>query len=95
MFYQTLMFIQWIVLVYIYLLGLNALLTWLVHFKILDTRSSAVNVLRDLFYKLTDPLLRPIRKRIPNIGGLDFSMVIAIFFLILMKDVIHMLIINL
>ena len=65
------------------------------HFKILDTRSYAVNVLRDLFYKLTDPLLRPIRKRIPNIGGLDFSMVIAIFFLILMKDVIHMLIINL
>jgi YggT family protein len=95
MFYQTLMFIQWIILVYIYLLGLNALLIWLVHFKILDTRSYAVNVLRDLFYKLTDPLLRPIRKRIPNIGGLDFSMVIAIFFLILMKDVIHMLIINL
>ena len=95
MFYQTLMFIQWIMGVYIWLLGLNALLTWLVHFKILDTRSYAVNVLRDLFYKLTDPLLRPIRKRIPNIGGLDFSIVIAIFFLILMQDVIHIVINNL
>jgi len=90
MFYQSLMFLQWIMGVYIWLLALNAILTWLVHFKILDTRSYAVNVLRDLFYKMTDPILRPIRKRIPSIGGLDFSIVIAIFFLILMQDIIQM-----
>ena len=39
-----------------------------------------------MLYRLTEPLLRPIRNILPNFGGLDFSPLVAIFGIILVKD---------
>jgi len=40
----------------------------------------------DTLYRLTEPMLRPIRNLLPNFGGIDFSPLIAILILLFLKD---------
>ncbi len=67
----------WIIIV-------SAILSWLLAFNILDYRNNFVRTVSDTLYRLTEPLYRPIRRILPNLGGLDLSplvVLIAIFFL--------------
>ena len=62
-----------VVSIYIWVLIINALLSWLIAFNILNTSNRFVYSLLDISYKMTDPLLRPIRNFLPNLGGIDIS----------------------
>ena len=55
-----------------------AILSMLVGFNVLDTRNRVVWGLSDFFYRVTEPLLRPIRNRLPNLGGIDLSPLVAL-----------------
>ena len=57
----------------------NAVISWLVTFEIVSRRNAFVAQIWDTTQKLTDPLLRPIRKLIPPIGGIDLSPIVLIF----------------
>ena len=70
-----------IVTLYIWVLILNAVLSWLVAFNILNTSNRFVYAILDLSYRLTDPPLNFIRKYIPNFGSIDISPVILILLL--------------
>ncbi len=50
-----------------------AILSLLVSFGILDTRNRLVWTLSDFFYRVTEPALRPVRNRLPQLGGIDIS----------------------
>ena len=60
-----------VVSIYIWILIINAILSWLIAFNILNTSNRLVYSLLDVSYKMTDPLLRPIRNFLPNLGGID------------------------
>ena len=75
-----------IVSIYIWILIINALLSWLVAFNVLNTSNRLVYSLLDISYKLTDPLLRPIRNFLPNLGGIDISPVILILLLMFIRN---------
>ena len=64
------------------------ILTWLVHFGIVNTRYQFVHMVGEFLYKITEPALRPIRRFIPAFGGIDISPVILILLLWFAKDVI-------
>ncbi|KTR06729.1 membrane protein [Aureimonas ureilytica] len=67
----------WIIIV-------SAILSWLLAFNILDYRNNFVRTVTDTLNRMTEPLYRPIRNMLPNLGGLDLSplvVLIAIFFL--------------
>jgi YggT family protein len=51
----------------------NAVLSWLVSFDIVDRRNRIVAQIWDVTTRLTDPILAPIRKVVPAVGGVDFS----------------------
>lgn len=50
-----------------------AILSLLVNFGVLDTRNRLVWTLSDFFFRVTEPVLRPVRNRMPQLGGIDIS----------------------
>ncbi|WP_191085950.1 YggT family protein [Roseococcus microcysteis] len=57
---------------------LAAVLSLLVGFGVLDTRNRLVWTLSDFFYRVTEPALRPVRNRLPNLGGIDLSPLVVL-----------------
>ena len=51
----------------------SAIMSWLVAFGVINVRNQFIRVVVDLLYRLTEPLLRPIRRFLPNLGGVDIS----------------------
>lgn len=68
--------------IYIFLLIGNAILSWLVAFNVVNTSNQVVNTIGSFLYRITEPVLRPIRRFIPSIGGIDISPVILILLLV-------------
>jgi YggT family protein len=74
--------------IYIWLLIAAAILSWLVAFNVVNARNQFVHMVGDFLYRITEPVLRPIRNVMPNLGGIDLSPVILILLIILIKDII-------
>jgi len=55
-----------------------AVLSLLVGFGVLDTRNRLVWTLSDFFYRVTEPALRPVRNRLPQLGGIDISPLVVL-----------------
>ncbi|HEV7455711.1 MAG TPA: YggT family protein [Roseococcus sp.] len=55
-----------------------AVLSLLVGFGVLDTRNRLVWTLSDFFYRVTEPVMRPVRNRLPNLGGIDISPLVVL-----------------
>ncbi len=66
---------------YIWILIINAVLSWLVAFSILNIENRFVYAILDFSYKITAPPLNIIRRYLPNFGSIDISPVILIFLL--------------
>ena len=73
---------------YIWLLIAAAVLSWLVAFNVVNTRNQVVAMVGDFLFRITEPVLRPIRNILPSFGGLDLSPVVLILIIILLKDFI-------
>ena len=65
--------INWVLSIYIYILIASAVLSWLVAFGVISFSNPNVRQANDVLRRLTDPVLNPIRKFLPLIGGLDLS----------------------
>jgi YggT family protein len=52
---------------------LAAIVQTLLAFNVLDGRNRIVWTIADFLYRVTEPLLRPIRNRLPSLGGVDLS----------------------
>jgi YggT family protein len=74
--------------IYIWLLIAAAVLSWLVAFNVVNTRNQVVHMVGDMLYRLTEPVLRPIRNLLPNLGGIDISPVIVILIILFLENVI-------
>ena len=73
---------------YIWLLIAAAILSWLVAFNVVNTRNQFVAMIGDFLWRITEPVLRPIRSIMPNLGGIDISPVILIIGLLFLKQLI-------
>jgi len=65
--------INWVLSIYIYILIASAVLSWLIAFGVISFSNPNVRQASDVLRRLTDPVLNPIRKFLPLIGGLDLS----------------------
>ena len=74
--------------IYIYLLIASAVSSWLVAFNVINTSNRFVFTLLSFLHRITEPPLRPIRRIIPNLGGIDISPVILILILYFLRDLI-------
>jgi YggT family protein len=85
---ELLRFISYLLSLYIYVLIAAAVLSWLVAFNVVNTRNPLVASIGEFLYRVTEPLLRPIRNVLPNLGGIDVSPVILILIIIFIQSVI-------
>ena len=74
---------------YVYLLIASAILSWLVAFNVVNTRNPLVAGIAEFLYRITEPLLAPIRSFMPNFGGLDISPIIVILIIMFIQRVIE------
>ncbi len=74
--------------IYIWLLIASAVLSWLIAFNVVNTRNPIVHNVGEFLYRITEPLLRPIRNMLPNLGGIDVSPVILIIGLLFLRQLI-------
>jgi len=72
----------WIIIV-------SAILSWLLAFNILDYRNQFVRTITDILYKMTEPLYRPIRRVLPNLGGLDLSPLVVLLIIFFLQQLIY------
>ena len=77
-----------IITIYLWIIIINALLSWLVAFNVLNTQNRFVFAILDATHKLTDPVLNKIRRFIPMFGSIDISPVILILFLMFCRNII-------
>ena len=77
-----------IITIYIWIVIINAILSWLVAFNILNTQNRFVFSVLDATYKLTDPALNKIRRFLPTFGSVDLSPVVLILFLMFIRNLV-------
>ena len=75
---DLLTFISYLLTLYVYILIAAAVMSWLIAFNIVNPRSPVVGVVGQFLYHVTEPVLRPIRNLLPNLGGIDISPLIVI-----------------
>lgn len=63
---------------YVWVLIIGAILSWLIAFNVVNTQNRAIYTISDILYRLTEPALRPIRRVLPNLGGVDLSPIVLI-----------------
>jgi YggT family protein len=80
--------IDTVITVYIYLLIASAILSWLMAYKVVNVQNKVVYTLVSFLYRVTEPPLRPIRRIVPNLGGIDISPIILILLLYFVRDLI-------
>jgi len=64
--------------IYWWILIASAVFSWLVALRVINTYSRPVSVIGDFLYRATEPVLRPIRRVLPNLGGLDMSPIVVL-----------------
>ncbi len=67
--------LRWIIII-------QAILSWLVAFNVINTHSDFMRSLLYALDRLTEPLYRPIRRVLPDFGGIDFSPLVALLIII-------------
>ena len=77
-----------VVSLYIWILIINAIISWLVAFNVLNTSNRFVYSILDVSYKLTDPPLNYIRRFLPNLGSIDISPIVLILGLMFLRNLV-------
>jgi YggT family protein len=86
--YTFLRLVHTVISIYIWLLIAQAVLSWLVAFGVANRHNRAVAMIGDFLWRITEPLLRPIRSFLPDLGGIDISPVVLILILMFLRRLI-------
>ncbi|HEX7819371.1 MAG TPA: YggT family protein [Sphingobium sp.] len=83
--FQTLMILlnvaKWIIII-------QAIVSWLVAFNIINTSSDFVRTVLTALERMTEPLYRPIRKVMPDLGALDLSPMVVLLVIVILQQAI-------
>jgi YggT family protein len=77
-----------------WLIVASVVASWLVAFGVVNTRNHIVYRVLDILNRATEPLLRPLRRLIPPMGGLDLSPMIALLIIYVLQREIEIILIR-
>jgi YggT family protein len=80
--------ISTVINLYVWCIIISAILSWLIAFNVVNTQNRIIYLVGDTLYRITNPLLRPIRRYMPNLGGIDISPVILILALFFFRSLL-------
>ena len=73
---------------YIWVVIASAILSWLVAFNVVNVRNPIVGQIGDFLCRITEPALCPIRRLLPNLGGIDISPIILVLLLFFIRNLV-------
>ena len=73
--------ISTVIELFIWCLIISAILSWLIAFNVVNTQNRIVFMIGDFLHRITEPALRPIRRFLPNLGGIDISPIVVLLLL--------------
>ncbi|MET3662346.1 YggT family protein [Aquamicrobium ahrensii] len=85
--------IQTIVLaldLYWWIIIASAVFSWLYAFNVVNPRNQFVGTIGNMLFRLTEPALRPIRRFMPDLGGIDVSPIILLLVLFFVRQFLLM-----
>lgn len=85
---SILIFLNTLISLYIWIIIAGAVLSWLIMFNVVNTQNRFVYMFTDFVHRITEPALAPIRRFLPNLGGIDLSPIILILLLILARNLL-------
>ena len=74
---------------YMWLLIVSVVMSWLYSFNVVNTSNRFVYAIGYFTHRLTEPVLAPIRRFIPNLGSIDLSPLILLLAIVFLRNVIH------
>jgi len=74
--------------IYWWLIIASAIFSWLFAFNVINGRNQFVATIGDFLYRVTEPALRPIRRIMPDLGGIDISPIILLLLLFFVRQLI-------
>lgn len=80
--------IQVIVNVLWVIIFVQAIMSWLIAFNVINTYNDTVRTIWHALQRFTDPLYNPIRRILPDIGGLDLSPLVVLLILSIISNVL-------
>ncbi len=72
-----------------FLIIASAIFSWLYAFNVINTRNEAINMIGRSLYQVTEPIYRPIRRILPNMGGLDLSPLVVLVILFFLQQLLN------
>ncbi|MDP1750251.1 MAG: YggT family protein [Reyranella sp.] len=82
------MLIDKVIDIYTWIVIAGAIMSWLVAFGVVNVSNKFIRMVVDVLYRLTEPVLRPIRSILPNLGGVDISPVILLLGLFFLRSLL-------
>lgn len=86
--YSLLLLLDSVITIYIWFLIASVILSWLVSFNVVNTSNQFVSMIGEFLYRITEPALRPIRRFLPSLGGIDVSPVVLILVLVFLRNLL-------
>jgi len=81
-------FIDWLIGAYIWVIIIQAILSWLVAFNVVNTQNRFIYAVGNALYQLTEPVVGKVRRFLPPAGGIDFSPLVVIIGLFFVRAVV-------
>lgn len=66
----------------------SAIFSWLYAFNVVNPRNQFVGNIGNVLYRLTEPALRPIRRLLPDLGGIDISPIILLLIIFFARELL-------
>lgn len=85
---ELLSFISYVITLYVYIIIAGAVMSWLIAFNVINPYNQFVRSLWQGLNALTEPLLRPIRRWLPDLGGIDISPLVLILICFFIQSVV-------
>ena len=83
-----LILIDTVINLYTWVLIIWVILNWLIAFSVVNTRNRFVYMLGDVLNRVTEPVLRPLRRVLPSPGGIDLSPLVLILLLYFIRNLL-------
>ena len=86
------MSLLWLILqiinLYVWLIIIQVVMSWLIAFNVINTNNRFVYMVGDFLYRVTEPAMRPIRRILPSLGGIDLSPMVVLLLIIFIRKLL-------
>ena len=78
-----------VIMLYFWMILIQVVMSWLIAFNVINTQNRFVFSVVNFLHRLTEPTLGPIRRLLPNLGGIDLSPVVLILLLVFVQNLLR------